>query len=118
MTFADGHTVQMRRIDDQEESSHALMVDPISKGVPDAFWKKFPLGKCRARNRVHGRRAAEGAAQAPLGSSTTEPYTPAADAKDLKAVLFNWMRNMGMLKGTTSATWSPRSNIREMAPFR
>ncbi len=28
-----------------------------------------------------------------------EPYTPAADAKDLKAVLFNWMWNMGMLKG-------------------
>jgi hypothetical protein len=28
-----------------------------------------------------------------------EPYTPAADAKDLKAVLFNWERNMGMLKG-------------------
>ncbi len=28
-----------------------------------------------------------------------EPYTPAADAKDLKALLFNWMWNMGMLKG-------------------
>jgi hypothetical protein len=39
------------------------------------------------------------AAQAPPGASLTEPYTPAADAKDLKAVLFNWMRNEGMLKG-------------------
>src|SRR5438094_4881295 len=28
-----------------------------------------------------------------------EPYTPAKDATDLKAVLFNWMRNMGMLRG-------------------
>src|SRR5580693_10459620 len=28
-----------------------------------------------------------------------EPYTPAKDAKDLKSVLFNWMRNEGMLKG-------------------
>jgi hypothetical protein len=28
-----------------------------------------------------------------------EPYTPAPDAKDLKSVLFNWERNMGMLKG-------------------
>lgn len=28
-----------------------------------------------------------------------EPYTPAAGAKDLRAVLFNWERNMGMLKG-------------------
>ena len=25
------------------------------------------------------------------GAGTAEPYTPAADAKDLKAVLFNWM---------------------------
>ena len=28
-----------------------------------------------------------------------EPYTPAANAKDLKAVLFHWMWGMGMLKG-------------------
>jgi len=27
------------------------------------------------------------------------PYTPAADAKDLKAVLFNWASHMGMLRG-------------------
>src|SRR5581483_9784691 len=33
------------------------------------------------------------------GGAVPEPYTPAADAKDLKAVLFNWERNMGMLKG-------------------
>jgi hypothetical protein len=28
------------------------------------------------------------------------PYTPAADAKDLRSVLFNWMWYEGMLKGT------------------
>src|SRR4051794_29817830 len=28
-----------------------------------------------------------------------EPYTPAKDAKDLKAVLFNWMWGTGMPKG-------------------
>ena len=28
-----------------------------------------------------------------------EPYTPASDAKDLKAVLFRWMWGMGILKG-------------------
>ena len=39
------------------------------------------------------------AAQAPPGAGTAEPYTPAKDAKDLKAVLFNWMWHMGMLKG-------------------
>jgi len=38
-------------------------------------------------------------AQTPPGAATTEPYTPAKDARDLKAVLFNWMWGMGMLKG-------------------
>ena len=37
-------------------------------------------------------------AQGP-GGPVAEPYTPAKDAKDLRAVLFNWERNMGMLKG-------------------
>jgi hypothetical protein len=37
-------------------------------------------------------------AQDPRGR-VAEPYTPAADAKDLKAVLFRWMWGMGMLKG-------------------
>src|SRR3954469_11871096 len=32
-------------------------------------------------------------------AGTAEPYTPAKDAKDLKAVLFNWMWGTGMLKG-------------------
>src|ERR1041384_505247 len=38
-------------------------------------------------------------AQGRGGGGFAEPYTPAADAKDLRAVLFNWERNMGMLKG-------------------
>jgi hypothetical protein len=44
-------------------------------------------------------------AQAPAGGGggrgggVPEPYTPAPNAKDLRAVLFNWERNMGMLKG-------------------
>src|SRR5271170_4570406 len=37
-------------------------------------------------------------AQGPFGP-VAEPYTPAADAKDLKAVLFKWMWSTGMLKG-------------------
>ena len=39
-------------------------------------------------------------AQTPPGAATGAPYTPAAGARDLKAVLFNWMWGMGMLKGT------------------
>ena len=38
-------------------------------------------------------------AQAPPGAAIKEPYTPVKDAKDLKAVLFNWMWATGMLKG-------------------
>jgi hypothetical protein len=38
-------------------------------------------------------------AQSPPGASTEEPYTPAKGAKDLRAVLFNWMWHQGMLKG-------------------
>src|SRR5438876_5500792 len=37
-------------------------------------------------------------AQGPRGG-VPEPYTPARDATDLKAVLFHWMWSMGMLKG-------------------
>ena len=39
------------------------------------------------------------AAQTPPGAATGEPYTPAKDARDLKAVLFNWFWHQGMLKG-------------------
>jgi hypothetical protein len=44
--------------------------------------------------------ASTAGAQTPPGAATGELYTPAPNAKDLKAVLFNWMWGMGMLKGT------------------
>jgi hypothetical protein len=44
--------------------------------------------------------AVTASAQTPPGAATGELYTPAKDAKDLKAVLFNWMWHQGMLKGT------------------
>ena len=37
-------------------------------------------------------------AQGP-GGPVAEPYTPAADAKDLKAVLFKWMWSDGHAEG-------------------
>ena len=44
-----------------------------------------------------------GGGQAPAGARGGgrggAPYTPAAGAKDLRAVLFNWMWHQGMLKG-------------------
>ena len=38
-------------------------------------------------------------AYAQFGGPPPTPYTPAADAKDLKSVLFNWPWHMGMLRG-------------------
>src|SRR5262245_42664768 len=39
------------------------------------------------------------AAQAQFGFNFRPPYTPAKDAKDLRAVLYNWTSHMGMLRG-------------------
>jgi hypothetical protein len=39
------------------------------------------------------------ALQAQFGGNQEPPYTPAKDAKDLRAVLFNWTWYMGMLRG-------------------
>ena len=38
-------------------------------------------------------------ARAQFGGNQQPPYTPAKDAKDLRAVLFNWTWYMGMLRG-------------------
>ena len=57
-------------------------------------WRRIALGVVLAIGV-----AVTASAQTPPGAATTEPYTPAKDAKDLKAVLFNWMWHMGMLKG-------------------
>ena len=66
------------------------------------------LAQARGAGEAQG--AAAGRAQGPAGGAQGRggaadpnagaPYTPAAGAKDLRAVLFNWMWGMGMLKGT------------------
>ena len=57
------------------------------------------MGKGRVRNRSHDRRVVDSRCAGSIAEANAEPYTPAADAKDLKAVLFHWMWGMGMLKG-------------------
>src|SRR3954470_22983454 len=39
------------------------------------------------------------AVRAQFGGNQPPPYSPAKDAKDLRAVLFNWTWYMGMLRG-------------------
>ena len=46
------------------------------------------------------------------------PFTPAAGAKDLKAVLFNWAWYMGMLRSSEEYDVLRRSTIRARAPCR
>src|SRR5688572_20912837 len=49
---------------------------------------------------AQGRGGGQARAGAQAGGRGGAPYTPAAGAKDLKAVLFNWMWHQGILKGT------------------
>ena len=49
---------------------------------------------------AQGRGGGRPPAGAQGGGRGGAPYTPAAGAKDLRAVLFNWMWHQGMLKGT------------------
>src|SRR5436190_24208503 len=58
-------------------------------------WIRLPLGLAFAI----GLSLTAGAQNPNPAAGTAEPYTPAKDAKDLRAVLFNWMWGMGMLKG-------------------
>ena len=48
---------------------------------------------------AQGRGGGQAPAGARGGGRGGAPYTPAAGAKDLRAVLFNWMWHQGMLKG-------------------
>src|SRR6186713_873860 len=48
---------------------------------------------------AQGRGGGQAPAGAQGGGRGGAPYTPAAGAKDLRAVLFNWMWHQGMLKG-------------------
>jgi hypothetical protein len=65
--------------------------------APTAFAQAPP-----AAQGAQGRGAGAAGAPAPgaQGGRGGAPYTPAAGAKDLRAVLFNWMWHQGMLKGT------------------
>ena len=58
-----------------------------------------PLISAQAPPAAPGRAGGAPAGAQGRGAAAAEPYTPAATAKDLRAVLFNWMWGQGMLKG-------------------
>jgi hypothetical protein len=58
------------------------------------IWARIGVGAVLAMGAL-----STASAQGPGRGAVKEPYTPAKDAKDLKSVLFNWMRYTDMLKG-------------------
>src|SRR5688500_16681279 len=58
-----------------------------------------PGGASQAPAGAQGRGGGPAPAGAQGGGRGGAPYTPAAGAKDLRSVLFNWMWHQGMLKG-------------------
>src|SRR5262245_21364070 len=96
--------------------SHRLVRRSVSEGGRDrwtAVALAFVLATCMAvtagAQQAPAAGQGRGGAQGPGGAqgrgcgadpNAGAPYTPAAGAKDLRAVLFNWMWHQGMLKGT------------------
>src|SRR5437763_1032300 len=99
------HGRERRTIMDFRRTSWKVaLVVALAIGVPMTAAAQAPPA---AGQGAQGRGA--GGAGAPAGAqgrgrggdpNAGAPYTPAAGAKDLRAVLFNWMWHQGMLKGT------------------
>src|SRR5688572_264168 len=82
----------------------AVLVGALAMSVATASAQAPAAGQGRG-----GAGAGAGAGQAPPAGqgrgrgadpNAGAPYTPAPGAKDLRAVIFNWMWHQGMLKGT------------------
>jgi hypothetical protein len=71
-----------------------LLASILAIGVSSTAFAQAP-----AAPQGRGAGAAGAPAQGGGGGRGGAPYTPAAGAKDLRAVLFNWMWHQGMLKG-------------------
>src|SRR5687767_2158737 len=80
------------------------LVVVLAIGVASTAGAQAPAAG-QGRAGAQGPGGAQGQAAAPgrgrgADPNAGAPYTPAAGAKDLRAVLFNWMWYQGMLKGT------------------
>jgi hypothetical protein len=73
---------------------HGALIALLAAGAASTAFAQAP-----APAAGRGAGAAGAPAQGGGGGRGGAPYTPAAGAKDLRAVLFNWMWHQGMLKG-------------------
>jgi hypothetical protein len=78
----------------------ALVVALVLGAVGSTAAAQAPPAAQGAQGRGAGAAGAPAPAPAQAGRGGGAPYTPAAGAKDLRAVLFNWFWHQGMLKGT------------------
>ena len=77
----------------------------LTIGVASTSFAQAPPAGQAPQGRGAGAAGAPAPAAAPgrgrgADPNAGAPYTPAAGARDLRAVLFNWMWHQGMLKGT------------------
>ena len=75
---------------------HISLVLIFAFGFAAASVAQAPPAPAQGRGAGTAGAPAQGGGQGGRGGA---PYTPAAGAKDLRAVLFNWMWHQGMLKG-------------------
>ena len=75
---------------------HISLVLIFAFGIAAASFAQAPPAPAQGRGAGTAGAPAQGGGQGGRGGA---PYTPAAGAKDLRAVLFNWMWHQGMLKG-------------------
>jgi hypothetical protein len=75
------------------------LVVALAIGVPMSAAAQAPQAPAGAGAQAPAGAGAQGRAGGGGGRGGGAPYTPAAGAKDLRAVLFNWMWHQGMLKG-------------------
>src|SRR5688500_700104 len=76
---------------------HISLVLIFALGIAAASFAQAPPAPAQGRGAGAAGAPAQGGGQG--GGRGGAPYTPAAGAKDLRAVLFNWMWHQGMLKG-------------------
>jgi len=86
-------------------SFRLALVFALAIGLPITAAAQAPAAGAGAQGRGAGGQGPGGAGAGAPGRGAANPnagapYTPAAGAKDLRAVLFNWMWHQGMLKGT------------------
>src|SRR5262245_64688780 len=105
LALAPGHAHRTRRRTIMKRNAFVLVLALAAASTISA--QQAPGAQQTARQQTTPGAQGRGSAQAPAGApggggggrGGGAPFTPAAGAKDLRAVLFNWMWHQGILRG-------------------